>query len=238
MLGRAGNWTTPLQRPLSAATIAVAAWFRGVVTAVRYPGRAAELDATVAQLRAREAALLAEAQRRDELLRAVEAPTTLLDLPYAAHPARVIAGTFTPASMRLTITTDGAPLTSGDPVLAQGALIGTIADAGTRRAVVRLLRDPAQRIGAARASDTAAVIGVVEQRAGGGLALTHVPIDVEIAEGDAVVTAATDERIPSGIPIGTLADVRVESDGFFQSATVIPATDPRDAAFVITLTPL
>ncbi|MDO8425615.1 MAG: rod shape-determining protein MreC [bacterium] len=235
-LGSINAWGAPLQRPLTAATIATASWLRGVAQAVTNPSRIVDLERQHATLRAREAELLVQLREKDALLAAMSGTTRLQDATHAASTVRVVAGTFSAASAQLVVIRNRDTLLAlGDPVLAHGALIGRIAEVGEARAVVRLLRDERSRIAVALAGGTGAPIGIVEPALGGGHALTHIPIDVAMVQDASVVTAATDEQIPAGIPVGTVSEVRVAPGGFFQRAALVTFADPRAETFVTVL---
>lgn len=64
--------------------------------------------------------------------------------------------------------------------------------------------------------------GIVVREAGGGLMLTMLPKDAEIAVGDAVVTAGLEADARRGIPIGRIGEVYRDEREPFLSARVFP----------------
>ena len=229
------RWIGRIQRPLTAATMGVAAWFGAVGRTVRDPGRVAALEREITELHAQQAVstrTIADLQGQLEE-RAAEPSSQ----PETLTRASVVAGTFS-GSRRL-ITVEYAPrhaVNSGSPVLAHGALVGVVEESGSSRAVVRLLNDPQMRIGVEAATRRGA-IGVLEADTGFGIVVTHIPIDRIVATGDAIVTGITNDGIPSGIPIGTIVAIRTDSDGFFQTGIIDVLVDPRQQAVVTILEP-
>lgn len=228
--------TTPILAPLHAATTAVAAWLYGARALLHDAGRVAALEEFRAQDAAERAALSAAYTRLHEAASEVAWATARITPQSVVH-ARVVAQSNSAGIHLFTVALPpDAQVTPGMAVLAHGSLIGTVHDVGTNRARVQLLTDAGVRI-AARASDAAEPLGIVEPGLGGGLLLTHIPIAATVAAQTTLVTAPLDEHVPDGLPIGTIADVRVDADGFFQTAVVTPFTDPYRVLIVTILSP-
>lgn len=223
-LGRGSAWMGVLQRPITAATMTVAAWFDALQRVVRDPGTVRVLDADVASLRAQVATLTHTVAEFQDLRReGTHAYPTTLGVPIVA---RVVAALLEPAVQEMTvayISNDGVH--DGDPVLAAGALIGTIRATGPARAVVQLLTDHRTRIGVQLAA-TPGTIGVLEASPGGGVVVTRIPSDRTVSDGDSIVTSMTNATIPSGLPIGRIAAIRTDPDGFFRTAAIDLIADP------------
>lgn len=224
-LGARIAWVGSLQHAVSTASIGTTAWLDGVWRSFRAPGRTVALEAEVAELRAAHAALERELlETRDQQQ---EQGTVYPNRFGAPIGARVVAAMFVPAAQALTVAFDsGSEPAVGQPAAAHGALIGIIAASGTARATIQLLGDPRTRIGVELAT-TSGVLGVLEADPGGGVVVTHIPSDQTITVGAAVVTGATNEHIPRGVPIGTITEVRRDADGFFQTAVVSPIVNPH-----------
>lgn len=232
-LGARIAWVGSLQHAVSTASIGATVWLDGVWRSLHAPGRIAALEAEVAELRAAHAALERELlETQDQRQEQGTAYSNRFGAPVGA---RVVAATFAPAAQALTVVFDpGNEPTVGQPAAAHGALIGIIAASGTARATIQLLGDPRTRIGVELAT-ASGVLGVLEADPGGGVVVTHIPSDQTIAVGAAVVTSTTNERVPRGIPIGTISEVRRDADGFFQTAVVNPIVNPRQLTIVTIL---
>ncbi|MDP3771477.1 MAG: rod shape-determining protein MreC [bacterium] len=223
-LGRGSTWVGALQRPITAATMTVAAWFRAVGRVVRDPGAVRALDAEVATLRAQNAELLhAMAAFQDEQREGAIVYPARLGTPIVA---RIVAAVLEPTIQELTVEHRAGDIVRvGDPVLATGALIGTVQVSGPSRAVVRLLTDHRTRIGVQLAT-TPGAIGILEASPGGGVVITHIPSDRALSIGDRIVTSITNAGIVSGIPVGSIAAIRTDPDGFFRTAAIDLTADP------------
>lgn len=214
-----------VQRSFAAATITARAWLGALTSVFRDPGRVAGLEQELAGLRAERAALQRALLRQegDAAERAQVYPK------YFGAPivAEVVAAAFEPTSQTIVVAHSPATaIHARDPVVGHGALIGIVAVPGSSRTIVRLLTDSQSRIGVELAGEPD-TLGVLEADSGGGLAVTHIPNNRTIAIGDAVVSGAITSGLPRGIPIGTVAAVRTDPDGFFQAAAVDPFADPR-----------
>jgi rod shape-determining protein MreC len=218
-------WADAIQHALSAAAVGTATWFDAAWQSLRNPGRTVALEAELAALRASRAAL------ERELLEArgerAERGAAYVDRYGTRVVARVVAATFSPTAQALTVALDATDgVATGQPAAAHGALIGTVSASGAARATIQLLRDPRTRIGVELATEPES-LGVLEADAGGGVVVTHIPIDRSVAVGAAVVSGATTPYVPRGMPIGTITEVRRDPDGFFQTAVVQPIVDPK-----------
>lgn len=234
-LGVGSRWLGMLTIPMTRAGQWVSARAHAVREVLRGPGRVLALEEELAKLRTQHA-LLQQERTEHAAVAEVLRTTDALSVPRVTVPARVLAGQFTPLRARLIVALPGAndAIAPGDPVLWNGALVGTVHARGNGRAIVQLLNDPDTRIGVARAQ-APGVIGVLEGSVGGGLRVTKIPADLPVVMGDALVTAALEEQIPAGIPIGTVTEVRPDVDGFFRTAAVDAIRNPRRATFVTIL---
>lgn len=216
-------------------SIAATSWARAAATLVRAPGRLRELEAQLAELTTERTAWV-HARAEAEALAAERGSEGTRTVPGTPFTARVLAATVNATSHELLIATGDRAIPVGAPALAHGALIGTVTASGASRASVRLLTDPRTRIAVQRAS-VVGTIGILAARVGGGVAVTHIPRDTALASGDTIVTGLANAGIPDGIPVGTIADLRDDADGFFRTAAVDPIGDPNGTPFVTILLP-
>lgn len=223
-LGRGSAWIGALQRPVAAATMTVAAWFDALLRVVRDPGTVRTLDADIASLRAQVATLTYTVTEFADLRReAARTYPAALGVPISAH---VVAALLEPGIQEMTAAYRlGDEVRDGDPVLAHGALIGTVRAAGPARAVVQLLTDHRTSIGVQLAT-TPGTIGILEASPGGGVVVTHIPSDRTVSVSDSIVTSMTNASIPPGLPIGRIAAIRTDPDGFFRTAAIDLIVDP------------
>ena len=222
-----------IQQPVAATAAGVGAWLTAIADVVRDPNRVVALEHELAALRSEHATL--ERALLECSADAAERVRTYPEWFGVPIVGRVIAATFGPKSQVVVVAHQETDrFRAGNPVLAAGALIGVVAVPGRTRTTVRLLTDPQLRVGAER-SNAPGVLGILEADTGGGLAVTHIPNDRTVTAGDAVVTGATAPGIPRGIPVGIIAAVRMDPDGFFQTAALDPIADPRRALVVTML---
>lgn len=223
-LDRGTAWMGTFQRPMVAATMTVAGWSDALRRVIRDPSTVRELDAEVATLRARTAELAATITALHDVQReGADAALVRSGIPIVGW---VVAGVLEPLVREVTIEYQaGDVVRVGDPVLARGALIGTVSVAGSSRAIVQLLTDHHTRLGVQLAT-TPGTVGVLEANPGGGVVVTRIPSDRVPSLGDFVVSGITNPGVPPGIPIGRIAAIRIDPDGFFRTAALDLIADP------------
>lgn len=120
---------------------------------------------------------------------------------------------------------DGAAVS--DPVVARdGFFVGVITAVYPYTSVVRLLTDGESRTGS-RLMNAEGTIGIIEGQGGVLLRLSFIPQSVAIEIDDLVATSGLDASIPSGLPIGLVAEVIVDEHDPFQSALIRPLVDTQ-----------
>jgi rod shape-determining protein MreC len=221
----ATSWLDPLRVTLVQRTAGAHAWTQGVIGALSNPAELISLRERIVILEAERAFTVTHSAQDEQRETLVELRGSYRSLGALAIADVVGANMSDPRAMLIITLHEQATSRVGDPVIAGGALIGTLVRRQSVRATVRLLSDANAAIGAARAGEVGA-IGRVVRDSGGGLILTHVPRDRDIQVGDAIVTAAILPEIPPGLLIGFIADVREQADGFFRVAAIDPAIDP------------
>lgn len=222
-----------LQQPIAAAAIAVGSWTNAAARTLRDPGRVVALERELTELRSAHATLArAYLELKDDDAERARTYPQRFGVPIVG---RVAAARFDPMSQILVVAHHRTNrLRLGDPAISRGALIGVVAAPSQTQTTVQLLTDPQSRVGVEEAA-TAGTLGVLEADSGGGLIVTRIPTDRTVAIGSAVVTGAITTGIPRGIPVGTVAAVRTDPDGFFQTAALDPLVDPRRALTVTML---
>lgn len=108
-------------------------------------------------------------------------------------------------------------------VSAQG-LVGRVIFVAGNYSKVLLVVDPQHSVGARLTGSSET--GVMAGRGLSDLSFEFIDPEVEIAEGESVVTSGYDRGIyPPGIPIGRVSDVRTAGDALSQTALVTPVVD-------------
>lgn len=116
-----------------------------------------------------------------------------------------------------------------------GVLIGTVVDAQAGRSSVLLLTNTQSSVGAEVQNDSRSP-GIVNGERGLALRLRSVPQNEGLAAGDLVVTSALNEKIPAGLPIGTITDIHFVTGDLFQEASVRPPLDYQRVRYVSVIT--
>jgi len=115
----------------------------------------------------------------------------------------------------------------GDPVIVKdGVLIGKVISVTQKSSTVRTLSDPAVAT-AVSLLNQSQTIGVAEGMAGNLLKLNFIPQETVIEIDNLVVTSGLEPRIPSGLLVGIINDVRPELNTPFLEAVIEPLVDSR-----------
>lgn len=232
-LGYAPAWLTSLQARCVRLGISVRTWVNAIGGLANAPEHILELDRENRELRGRITTLEHITATED----AIAAMGRVRTPPQwgSPVPARIIAGTFTIATEELLIDRgDRDGIRVGDPVVVGEAFIGSVTATNAHRSTIRLLADPGTHIGVMRTGKPG-IIGILEADPGGGIVLIRIPRDSEIHAGTTIVTGTVNTGIPSGVPIGELASIQDDADGFFRHAVVIPLGDPKTVFSVTVL---
>ncbi|MCS7176854.1 MAG: rod shape-determining protein MreC [Candidatus Kapabacteria bacterium] len=108
------------------------------------------------------------------------------------------------------------------PVVAPAGLVGRVQAVSPHFAVVELLDNRGVRVAVRLESSSAEGIlawkGVV-----GEFALEYIPTSVSVQAGERVVTSASSDRFPPGIPVGTVQEVTRDPTTPFYRIRVVPA---------------
>lgn len=121
-------------------------------------------------------------------------------------------------------------------VTGEGVYIGRIRAVETRIATVELLSDADSRVAAATMNGDA-LTGIVEGRGNGAAALTYVPSSINLAPDQIIVTAGTEEKIPSHLPLGIINSINRTPKDPFYNASVDPLIRFDRVTYVSVLRP-
>lgn len=111
----------------------------------------------------------------------------------------------------------------GQPVISDEGLVGRVEDVTATAAWVRLAVD--QRSAVNARLQESGVEGTVVGQLTGGMRMQFIPQDVELVEGDLVLTSGLGGNYPRGIVVGQVASVRSQEAELFQEAEIRPTVD-------------
>lgn len=123
---------------------------------------------------------------------------------------------------------EGAGISAQDCVVDQyGNLVGVVTTAGPNWATVTTLVDTSTNMGGLIGrTDTAAILeGDFALMGEGRLKLTYIPENTDIIAGDEILTSGKGGVFPSGIVVGTVAEVNTDASGTGRIAVIQPDTE-------------
>ena len=217
--------------PFRSAGSAVAGWFSGIGD---HFDSVADLQQENDDLRAQVADLerqLRQAQKDSEENQRLR---DLLELQSQRRDLKTVSARVTERSISnwentLTLTrgtSDGVAI--GDCAIDEyGNLVGVVTDAGLNWCAVTTILDTTSAIGATvfRTEQVAVAQGQLGLMSDGQLALTYVEEPDKLIAGDLVVTSGLGGYYPSGLPIGTVTELRTDTGGLTQYAVLSPKAD-------------
>jgi len=114
---------------------------------------------------------------------------------------------------------NGNPVTYGN-----GVLIGKIIKTDPQQSFVMILNDNQSKVSATILNKDKS-IGVIEGGFGISIKMTFIPRNENVLVGDQIVTAGSENNIPSGLLIGKVVAIENEAYQPFQEAVVTPPVD-------------
>lgn len=182
----------------------------------------AELRSENAQL---QTDLIAAQQQANE----IELLSALLDFararPQDQYQAAAVISRDPSPFLRYVIINRGSDdgLRRGMPVVAQGGLVGRIAQVTASAARVELITDAGSQVSVTL--QPSEVDGVLSGGLTGDLGIDLIAQDSSVSTGDLVLTSGIGGQYPANILIGQVNTVRQEATELFQSASVQPVVD-------------
>ena len=122
----------------------------------------------------------------------------------------------------------------GMPVVTERGLVGRITEVHDTSSEVLLITDVNSAVTAL--VQTSRATGVVRGLAGGDLLLDQIRQDVEVHEGEIVITSGLGGRLPKNLVIGQISEVIQRDYEMFQQARVRPTVDFRNLEQVLVIT--
>lgn len=126
-------------------------------------------------------------------------------------------------------------------VMADGGLVGIIIEIGTNWATVRSIIDDMSNVSAmmANTSDHCVVTGNLLQMNSGKIDFSQLTYEEgTVQEGDAVVTSNVSEKFQTGLLIGYIGEMKLDSNKLTTSGTIIPSVDFKHLREVLVITDL
>lgn len=106
-------------------------------------------------------------------------------------------------------------------ITGDGVFVGKILTASERVSVLEVFTDPDARTAASPGSRPH-LVGVVEGRGNGAALLTYIPPSEPLKKDDLLVTAGTEEKVPSNLPFGIINAVNGKPTDPFLTAAIEP----------------
>jgi rod shape-determining protein MreC len=188
--------------------------------------RRAELERENAELRRELDTLRIERMRsrdyEDEARRLAQALDYARRENVTFHLADVVYIDHTSWLRTLVVDAGGYRPRENQPVVSPLGLVGRVVAVSGAYAKVQLVTDRAAAVGGML--ERTRRQGVVRGDGEGGLEMDYVPVQADVAVGDAVVTAGIDGVFPRGVPLGRVASVE-RGNELFHRIVVTPAVD-------------
>ena len=234
MKGRAGLITDlegRLRRPFQQGAETIASWLEGLYGSVYdYDQLKAENETLHEQL----AEAQAEARAGQEALEENERLRQLLSFSqrhtdYDLESAKVVSYSASNWSALITISKgDESGLEVGDSVITEsGSLVGQVIEVGSGWSTVRTIIDVDMNVGGyvSNSGATGMVVGEYTLMQEGHVKLGYLAEGVSLFEGDTVLTSGKGGAFPSGLVIGSVAEVRSDAGGQETYGVIQPACD-------------
>ena len=234
MKGRAGLITDlegRLRRPFQQGAETIASWLEGLYGSVYDYD---QLKAENETLREQLAEAQAEARAGQEALEENERLRQLLSFSqrhtdYDLESAKVVSYSASNWSALITISKgDESGIEVGDSVITEsGSLVGQVIEVGSGWSTVRTIIDVDLNVGGyvSNSGATGMVVGEYTLMQEGHVKLGYLAEGVSLFEGDTVLTSGKGGAFPSGLVIGSVAEVRSDAGGQETYGVIQPACD-------------
>ena len=125
-------------------------------------------------------------------------------------------------------------------VICGNGLVGIVTDVGPDTAVVRSIIDDSSNVSAiVLNSDKLCIVqGDAKSIADGYIKVLNIPKEVEVNEGDEIVTAAISDKFLPGITIGYVEEITIDSNNLTKTAKLYLAVDFENIHEVLVITQL
>lgn len=239
-----GGYLSPLSRVAFKPFVSIQTWIATRVQAIqnltRSPSDMNQLRLENARLDAEVARLEAQIIQLQQQIRETRTLSTLLGF-VRAHPentyvtAAVIGYDPSPFLHYVLInrgSDDG--LRRGMPVVTSQGLVGRVAAVAPNAARVQLITDPGSHVNVRL--QKAAVDAAVSGSLTADLLLEAIPQNVQVEDGDVILTSGLGGDYPADLEVGQVVGVKKLANDLFQTASVQPAADFGDLKIVLVIT--
>ena len=121
---------------------------------------------------------------------------------------------------------------SGQPIITEnGIIVGKIFSVEDSLSYAYLITDKNCQI-AASAINKKETTGITKGELGSTIQMNFIPQTELISEGDVIITSGLESNIPKGLIIGTVQEVKKETNDLFQSAIINPTLNLSTLAIV------
>ncbi len=231
------GWLASITAPLSRFFVSATAPLHDATVAATADDAADTASLSADELRRRfervsvENARLRNAMEEAEALKAALGYRDRFDDVLLA--ARVISSLQDPIDASFLIDRGSADgVIAGQAVIIDdGVLVGKVTEVGTHTARVRSLTDSRSAV-AVTIRTGQGTVGVLNGDRGLSLHITLIPQSEILTPGDVVITSGLEPGIRRGLLVGTIEKVTRETQGPFQTATVLPFLGARRPTFV------
>ena len=112
-------------------------------------------------------------------------------------------------------------------VLSDTGLVGIVVEVSEEYSVVRSIIDDSSKISAMllKSSDLCTVNGDLKLLDDGYIRFEHLSADVNIKNGDMIITSHISEKYHQGLLIGYVKDIKTDSNNLSKSGYIVPAVD-------------
>ncbi|OGY42388.1 MAG: rod shape-determining protein MreC [Candidatus Buchananbacteria bacterium RBG_13_36_9] len=125
----------------------------------------------------------------------------------------------------------------GYPVIINnGIIIGKIINAKDFVSTILFITDNLSKLTVSTEKSNKS-IGLAEGEFGLSIKITYIPQDLEIKEGDLIITSGTETTIPRGFIVGALNRIISQENELFKSASLIPLVDYNEIILVSVVIP-
>ncbi|MGH2619786.1 MAG: rod shape-determining protein MreC [Anaerolineales bacterium] len=227
-------------RPLAGAQQWVSQRYFAARKFLTAPRESSALQAQIEDLEATNAALedqiivLQEQAAEAEILRA------LLDFARASPESRYLAASvigLDPSPFVRSISIGAGSdrgLTFGMPVVSESGLVGRIIEVNATFSRVQLITDPQAAVSVRLQNSRADALVVAQTN--GELQVEQISHEVEVSQGELVLTSGLGGMFPPDVPVGHIVSVRTRDFELFQQAVLEPAVDFEGLEIVLVIT--
>lgn len=123
-------------------------------------------------------------------------------------------------------------------VIAGTGLVGIVTEVSDNYSIVRSIIDDSSNVSAMllNTSDICTVSGDLELIDSGYIHMRYLDADVQIADGDTIITSNISEKYLEGLLIGYVTNITLDANGLTKSSYVIPAVDFKHLQNVLVIT--